>query len=68
MKKYEYARNFLLRCGYEQETHVRYKLKNSQGGYIQKENHWKQQKYTWIRGGCKIVFILILIIETAIVL
>ena len=52
-EKYEYARNFLLRCGYEQETHVRYKLKNSQGGYIQKENHWKQQNILGLGAGAR---------------
>lgn len=52
-EKYEYARNFLLKCGYEQETHVRYKLKNSQGGYIQKENHWKQQNILGLGAGAR---------------
>lgn len=52
-EKYEYARNFLLSCGYEQETHVRYKLKNSQGGYIQKENHWKQQNILGLGAGAR---------------
>ncbi len=52
-KKYEYARDYLLSHGYEQETHVRYKLKGSHGGYIQKENHWKQQNILGLGAGAR---------------
>lgn len=51
--KYEYARDYLLSHGYEQETHVRYKLKGSHGGYIQKENHWKQQNILGLGAGAR---------------
>ena len=51
--KYEYARDYLLSHGYEQETHVRYKLKGSNGGYIQKENHWKQQNILGLGAGAR---------------
>lgn len=51
--KYEFARDYLLSRGYEQETHVRYKLKGSHGGYIQKENHWKQQNILGLGAGAR---------------
>lgn len=52
-KKYLYAHDFLCDNGYEQETHVRYKMNNSTGGYIQKENHWKQQNILGFGAGAR---------------
>lgn len=51
--KYEFARDYLLAHGYIQETHVRYKKENSHGGYIQKENHWKQQNILGFGAGAR---------------
>ena len=51
--KYEYARDFLLDHGYIQETHVRFKKIDSHGGYVQKENHWKQQNILGLGAGAR---------------
>lgn len=52
-EKYAYARDYLLSQGYEQETHVRYKKVGSNGGYVQKENHWKQQNILGFGAGAR---------------
>jgi oxygen-independent coproporphyrinogen-3 oxidase len=51
--KYDYAKEYLVAFGYEQETHVRYKRSNSMGGYIQKENHWNLQNIIGFGAGAR---------------
>lgn len=52
-KKYCFARDYLLTHGYVQETHVRYKKEGSNGGYVQKENHWNQQNILGMGAGAR---------------
>lgn len=52
-QRYETAKEMLLSSGYEQQTHVRYIRKNSAGGYIQKENHWKQKNILGFGAGAR---------------
>ena len=39
-RKWEFAKCRLEEAGFESETHVRWKRKGSDGGYVQKKNHW----------------------------
>ncbi|GHU75233.1 coproporphyrinogen III oxidase [Clostridia bacterium] len=51
--KYDYTKKYLLENGYTQDTHIRYSLKNSNGGYVQKENHWNMENILGFGAGAR---------------
>ena len=50
-KKYDFAVNAFHKAGYKQETHIRFIKEN--GGYLQKENHWRMQNILGIGAGAR---------------
>jgi oxygen-independent coproporphyrinogen III oxidase len=53
-RKYDLAVNALTNAGYKQENHVRFVKKN--GGYLQKEYHWKMENLLGLGAGARSYF------------
>jgi len=51
-KKYDCTEQKLQNAGYSQETHIRY-IKNKDGGYKQKANHWAGQNVLGVGAGAR---------------
>jgi oxygen-independent coproporphyrinogen-3 oxidase len=51
-EKYDYFKDKLLEFGYQQETHIRF-IKNKQGGYRQKVNHWALENIIGFGAGAR---------------
>lgn len=50
--KYDYIHDTLLKHGYWQETHVRW-VRNENGGYLQKANHWALENLLGLGAGAR---------------
>ena len=51
-RKYDYINERLSQFGYKQETHVRW-VKNENGGYLQKSNHWALENVLGLGAGAR---------------